>query len=180
MNATLHLVLDFVFRLAALLFVARFLLQASGADRFNPVSQAIVTATDVICKPLRRILPGIKKLDPASIIVAWLISVAFISLLVWLTSPQFFNFGSVMWSGLIRTLLIVTQFYLWSLIIVIIASFVAQGSYHPALGLLHQIVDPVMAPLRRIIPPLGPLDLSPMVAILVIYVIESLLRQAYV
>ena len=177
--STLHLILDFVFRLAALLFLARFLLQASGADFYNPVSQAIVNATDPICRPLRAILRPIKRFDIASLFVAWLISMIFMALLVNWSAPGLAAVLTVLWAGLIRTLLVVTQFYLWTIIIVVIASFITQGTYHPALALLHQIIEPIMAPLRRVIPPLGPLDLTPMVVILIIYIIENMLRQAF-
>ena len=177
--STLHLVLDFVFRLVALLFIARFLLQAAGADFYNPLSQAIVNATDTVCRPLRVILRPIKSFDLASLFVAWLVSALFVALLANWAQPGPAVLLAVLWAALIRTLLIITQFYLWTIIIIVIASFVAQGNYHPALALLHQIIEPIMAPLRRVIPPLGPLDLTPMVVILIIYIIENMLRQAF-
>ena len=61
----------------------------------------------------------------------------------------------------------------------IIASFVAQGNYHPVLGLLHQLTEPLMAPIRKVLPPLGPLDLTPMVAIIILTIAENILTQAY-
>ncbi len=179
MTDTLVLVLNIVFRLASLLFLIRFLLQASHAQFHNPLSQAIVKATDPVCRPLRMLLKPIGSFDLASLFVAWLISTLFIGVLFfWLAGG--INIGVVLWGGLIQTLMVLTQFYLWSIIIVIIASFVAQGSPHPALQLFYQLIEPIMAPFRRILPPLGPLDLSPMVVILIIFVIESMLRQAHV
>ena len=75
-------------------------------------------------------------------------------------------------------LLVLTQFYFWAILIIVIASFVAQGAYHPALVLLQQLVDPIIAPVRRVLPTLGPLDLSPMVVILLIYIVEDILRRS--
>ncbi len=177
MTGTLNLVLYFVFQLVMLLFIARFLLQASRADFYNPLSQAIVKATDAVCKPIRLLLKPIGNYDIASLLTAWLIAVLYAALTNWLANGLF-NPLALVWAGVIWTLLEITQFYLFSIFIVIIASFLAQGTYHPVLGLLQQIIDPLMAPFRRIIPPLGPLDLSPMVVILLIFVIQNLLRQA--
>lgn len=174
---TIELILYFVFQLVMLLFIARFLLQASRADFYNPLSQAIVKATDPVCKPLRLILKPIGNYDIASLLATWLIAVLYVGLNTWVGGGQFNPLG-LAWVGVIWTLLEITQFYLFSIFIVIIASFLAQGTYHPVLGLLQQIVDPLMTPFRRIIPPLGPLDLSPMVVILLIFVVQNLLRQA--
>lgn len=64
--------------------------------------------------------------------------------------------------------------YFWGLLIVIIASWIAPNSYNPALILINQIIDPVMRPIRTRMPDLGGLDLSPMVLMLGIKVIEIL------
>ena len=179
MGSTLILILQFVFQLATLLFLARFVLQASGADFYNPLSQAIVKATDPVCKPLRAVAKPIGSFDLASLIVAWLISTLFIGIVVWLVDAPL-NVAVILWGGVIQMLQVLTNFYFFSIIIVIIASFVAQGNYHPALALLHQLIEPLMAPFRRVIPPLGPLDLSPMLVILIIFVVQNMLRQVAV
>ncbi len=179
MSQSLLIVLDFVFRLAALLFLVRFLLQASGADFYNPISQAVVKATDAICKPLRLALKPFRNFDFASILVAWVISVGSVYAFTYLqygSTPAVFP---ALWAGMIKTLLVLMQFYKWTIIIMVIASFVAQGSYHPALQLLQQLLEPIMAPLRKVLPTLGPLDLSPMVVLLIIILIEDILMRAY-
>ena len=63
-------ILDFIFSLLALLFLLRFLLQATKADFYNPLSQAVVKASDVICKPLRYVIPSFRNFDFASLFVA--------------------------------------------------------------------------------------------------------------
>jgi len=180
MSQTLTIVLDFVFRLAALLFLLRFVLQASRADFYNPVSQAVVNATDTLCKPLRALLKPVGVFDPASVVVAWLLSVVSIYLLTFLQYGGAPLPMEALWAGVIKTFLILTQFYKWSIIIIVIASFVAQGTYHPALQLLQQMLEPVMGRLRNALPSLGPLDLSPMVALLVIILIEDMLMRAFI
>lgn len=179
MMSTVSLILEFVFGLACLLFVARFLLQAARADFYNPLSQAIIKATDPVCKPLRSFIRPINNFDLAAILVAWLISCIHIGISLWLRAPEFLNVGTLLWSGLIDTLQTIIQFYIFTIIIVAVASFIAAGTMHPALGLLHQINEPLMAPLRRILPPFGPLDLTPMLVLLILFIIQNILRQAY-
>ena len=177
MLSSLNIILQFVFHLACMLFLIRFLLQAAQADFYNPLSQAIVKGTDPLCAPLRKILPPFKNLDFASIVVAWLIASAGIYALAYVNYGSGPAIGATAWIGLIKMLLVLVQFYQFTILIVVIASFLAQGNYHPALALLHQLLEPLVAPIRRILPNFGPLDLSPMVLILIIFLIENMLAQ---
>lgn len=179
MSSTLIIVIDFVFRLATLLFLTRFLLQASGADFYNPISQAVVKATDTVCKPLRMLLKPFRNIDFASFLIAWLVSIIGVAVFTFVQYNTAPTPLPAIWAGLIKTLLVLMQFYKWTIIIMVIASFVAQGSYHPALALLNQLVEPIMAPVRKALPTLGPLDLSPMVVLLVIILVEDILMRAY-
>ena len=62
--------------------------------------------------------------------------------------------------------------YFWSLLISIVASFIAPFSDHPALVLLRQLTEPVMAPFRRLLPAMGGLDLSPIFLFLSIQILK--------
>ena len=179
MSQTLVILLDFIFRLAALLFLTRFLLQASGADFYNPISQAVVKATDTICKPLRLAIKPFRNLDLASVLVAWLIGVASVYAFTFLQYGSAPSVFPALWAGMIKTLLVLMQFYKWTIIILVIASFVAQGSMHPALQLLQQLLEPIMAPVRKVLPSLGPLDISSMVVLLAIILIADILMRSY-
>lgn len=179
MSNTLIIILDFVFRLATLLFLIRFLLQAAGADFYNPISQAVTKATDSVCKPLRMVVKPVANFDLASLTVAWLISVAAVFAFTFAQHGTGAAVLPALWAGLIKTLLVLMQFYKWTIIIIVIASFVAQGTQHPALALLNELLEPVMGPVRRILPSLGPLDLSPMVVLLVIILVEDILMRSY-
>ena len=176
MTSTLVLVLRFVFDLLCLLFWARFLLQASKADFYNPISQAVVKATDPICKPLRLVLKSVGSFDVASLFVAWLIAVLGVTTITFLIAPEYLS-TAVLVSGTVRALIVLTQFYFFAILIMVIASFLAPGNYNPALALIQQLLEPIMAPIRRIMPSMGPLDLSPMVVILIIIVVQNVLSQ---
>ena len=175
MTQTLILIIDLVMRLATLLFLIRFLLQASGADFYNPISQAVIKGSELITSPLRKILPAIGKFDLASLIIAFVMGVIFVALISMgrLSISQYTVFG------IVRTLSVLVDFYWWSMLIIVIASFVSQGSSHPGLSLLNQLVDPLIRPVRSILPSMGPLDFSPMVVILMLSIAQRSLPNAY-
>ena len=82
-------------------------------------------------------------------------------------------------TGFIRLLTILVDFYWWSTLLLVIASFISQGNYHPALSLLEELLAPLMTPLRNILPTAGPLDFSPMVLILLLSIVQQSLPRAY-
>lgn len=158
----------------------RFILQVCRADFYNPISQFIVKATNPLLIPLRRIIPSVRSIDTASLVLALLLQILLvlalsqIPLASWGTAfPQVIGFA------LLELLNAVVQLYTWSLILVVIISWVAPGSYHPGAQLLHQITEPLLAPIRRILPSTGGLDLSPMVLMLLLFVIGGLLSGRY-
>ena len=176
--STLNLVLGFVFQLITLLFLVRFLLQAAQADFYNPICQAVVKGSDPICKPLRIVVPTFKNFDFASLIVAWLVATLGLVISVMIAYGAYPPIGLILWLGFIKMVMVLTNFYWFTLLIVVIASFLVQGAYHPVLLLFNQLLEPLLGPLRRIIPSMGPLDLSPLVLFLIIIVVQSLLAQA--
>jgi YggT family protein len=175
MTQTLILIIDLVMRLATLLFLVRFLLQASGADFYNPISQAVIKGSDPLAAPLRKLLPSTGKFDLATLLLALVMGVVFVALISMgrLTISQYAIFG------IVRTLSVLVDFYWWSMLIIVIASFVSQGNSHPGLSLLDQLVDPLIRPIRSILPSMGPLDFSPMVVILMLSIAQRSLPNAY-
>ncbi len=177
MTSTTSLILGFVFDLACLLFWLRFLLQASRADFYNPLSQAVVKGTDPVCRPLRLLLKPIGTLDLASLLVAWIIGILGIMAIVMFTAPEFVISSYVLVAGTVKAVSVLLQFYFFAIIIMVLASFIAPGNYNPVLALIQQLLEPIMGPIRRVLPPLGPIDLSPMVVFLVIMILQNLLGQ---
>jgi len=168
--STLQMISSFYITLVLL----RFLLQLSRADFYNPISQFIVKATTPPLKPLRKIIPGWGGIDGASLVLAIIIQL--ITFLLILFAQQFFGFNPITliaWSA-IKVLSLIIQIYYWSIIAAIILSWVAPGSYHPAVALVQQITEPVMRPFRKILPPMGGLDLSPILVFLVINVLKMM------
>lgn len=155
--------------------ILRFLLQLARADFYNPLSQALVRITNPAIKPLRRIIPGFFGIDIASLVLA--IAVKFlmiIALFIVQTGSTHFNIILAVLVALLSVLVTMFNIYFVAMIATIILSWIAPGSYHPAAVLIHQVVEPVMGPFRRLLPPMGGIDFSPMIAFLALNVVKIL------
>ena len=166
------LVVNTLVGLYLMVVVLRFLLQLVRADFYNPISQFIVKASNPPLLPLRRLIPGFGGIDLASLVLAIIVQAIGIALILFLNGiipePQM-----LLWA-VVGVLSLILKIYFWGLLISIIASWIAPGSYNPALILINQILEPVTRPIRRIMPDMGGLDLSPLVVFLLIQVTEIL------
>ena len=157
-----------------LTFMLRFLLQLVRADFYNPFSQFLVKVTNPVVKPLRKIIPGIAGIDWASVVAVYLLMLlefVLIGLLPRLSIP---TPQGLLLLALAESLSLLLNVFLFSIIIQAVISWINPGSYNPVVGVLHQLTAPVLAPFRRLIPPISGLDLSPMAAIIVLYLINLL------
>jgi YggT family protein len=173
MNDAGTYVVRFLLDVISFLFVVRFLLQACRVDFYNPIAQGFIKATDLVLKPIRRLLPGYQNLDFASLVAAILALIILsyaISALVGRPAP---GFVPVLGSSVIGTATLIVQIFWWSILAVILASFIAPGNTHPVLNLLRQITEPLLAPARRLLPAMGGLDFSPILVFLLLGVIQN-------
>lgn len=168
------LVINTLVGLYLLVVVLRFLLQLVRADFYNPISQFIVKATNPPLIPLRKVIPGFGGIDFASLVLAFLVQVIAIVLILLLNGVQPPPLQVAMWSaiGIISLLL---KVYFWGLLITVIASWIAPNSYNPVLILINQILEPAIKPVRKILPDMGGIDISPIIMFLLIQVIEIIL-----
>lgn len=176
MDLAIRFLLENVFMLYIYVVLLRFLLQLAEADFYNPLSQFVVKATNPLLKPLRQVIRPIKKQDIASLLLAVLlygVMIALIALLVYKT--QFSIAQLAMWS-VAGTLYAITGIYLFGIIISAILSWIPSTHGHPAAFLLSQLVEPPVAPIRKIMPDLGGIDLSPLGALLILNVIRIFLK----
>ena len=165
---------EVIFGLYLLIVLLRFLLQLVKADFYNPISQFIVKATSPALKPLRKVIPGFGGIDVASLVLAWIVATLKIFVIQLITAKS----GLFLLALLLAIPAIVDLFFnifLFSILIMVILSWVSPGGYNPAIGLLYSLNDPVMKPFRKIIPPMGGLDLSPMIVMVVIVLLQMLL-----
>jgi YggT family protein len=158
-----------------LAILLRFLLQLSRADFYNPITQMIVRFTDPGVLVLRRFIPGYRGIDFATLVFAFLVECVLISVLIMLAGIALPGFGLIISWAFAGILNFILDIYFWSLLISIVVSFIAPFSDHPALVLLRQLTEPVMAPFRRLLPSMGGLDLSPIFVFLSIQIIKIML-----
>jgi YggT family protein len=145
----------------------RVMLQWVRADFYNPVCQFLVRVTDPLLVPLRRVVPAFGRLDTAAVVL--MLVLEFVS--VWVSSrlsssplgPAEIAMFSV--TKLVATLLM-TYFFL--IIAGVILSWVGQQLRHPVIPLVYQLTEPVLRPVRRVIPPIAGIDLSPIFALIAI------------
>lgn len=174
----LHMIIYTLGALFLVVVILRFLLQVVRADFYNPISQGIVKATMPLLKPLRKIIPGAGGIDFASVALILLVQVAatYLLALVHGVMAVMVNPLLVLAWGFVGALTMVSNIFFWSLIISIIGSFVAPFSSNPILTLANQIINPLSAPLRKLIPPIGGvLDLSPIFIFLGLKVADMLI-----
>lgn len=155
----------------------RFVLQLVRADFYNPISQFIVRATALLLNPLRRIIPSIAGIDSASLVLAILVQLVMMILTLLLMGVGA-GIGGFILQLLVWSIIAVTSLFLkiffFALIISVILSWIAPGSYNPAVVLINQICEPLLAPIRRFMPNLGGLDLSPIFGFLALRLIDML------
>jgi len=169
------LVVNSLGHLVMLALLLRFLLQASRADFYNPVSQALVKITAPALNPLRKIIPPYRSFDIATLLLSLVFGTMATALMIWAAGFVLPGIGTLISWAFIGMLSYILKIYFWGLLIVVIVSWVAPYSGNPALLLIHQIIEPLQMLFRKIIPPMGGLDLSPIFIFLGIQVVEIMI-----
>lgn len=155
----------------------RFLLQLARADFYNPITQFVVTATNPPLRPLRRAIPVLGGVDGAALVLAVIIqAITFFLILVAMNGgiPAINPLTLLVWAVL-NILSLIVKIYFWSVIAVVVVSWIAPQSGHPAIQLVAQITEPVMRPVRSIMPSMGGLDLSPIIVFLILNVLSVMI-----
>lgn len=163
----------------------RFLLQVAKADFYNPVSQAVIKITDPMIRILRTVIPGYKGIDVSSLVLAFVIEAAAICTLIILYGENISNIGytNIVTWAFAGVILIIIKIYYYAILASIIMSFVMMFSGstnpHPLLLLVWQLTEPVMAPVRKMIPSMGGLDFSPIFIFIAIQIIQNLVLTTF-
>jgi YggT family protein len=174
LNTAAVYVLQTIGSLYLLIVLLRFVLQLVRANFYNPLCQFAVKATQPLLKPLRRIIPSMFGLDMSSLVLAILVQLALMALTLLLTYGTIGNPLQLLIWSLIGVTALFLKIFFFALIISVILSWVAPGSHNPGAELVNQICEPALAPFRKIVPNLGGLDISPILAFLVLKLIDML------
>jgi YggT family protein len=164
----LYFLVDTLLSLALVVALLRLLLQWVRADFRNPLARAILQLTNPLVLPLRRILPPVGSLDTATALVLVLIGALEAAagyLLSGLGPPP-----PLLWAEMtvLEILRGVLHTYFFVILLYALLSLVAPGIYSPAQALLTRLAEPVLKPVRRLIPPLGGIDFSPLWVLIII------------
>jgi YggT family protein len=155
----------------------RFLLQLWRAPSRNPLSDFLAALTNFAVRPARRLIPGWWGLDIATLVLAWLCELAQLLLVLQLRG---FEFGpAVGTAAVVLALLAVLELAKLAVYIVMVAVVMQAvlswiNPYSPLAPLLNAVARPVLKPFRRIIPPVGNVDLSPLVALIMLQLVLML------
>ena len=178
LSSSLGLLIEILGGLYIMAVLIRFLLQLVKADFYNPISQAIVKATSPLLNPLRKIIPGYGGIDLASLVLALILQILLLYALNLMEhSLQSIPFSTVLIGSLVSLGVELLNIYMFSLILIAIASWVAPNSYNPGLMLLIQITNPLTSRIRKVIPPMGGLDFSLMALMIVIIILKNILEK---
>ena len=175
MQSALIFILRTLFDLYVLVFVLRLLLQWVRVDTHNPFVQFILRVTNPLVMPLRRLLPPVGRLDSATLM-------ALLGLQM-LGTVALVQIGCIGKPGVVPILLLtilgitrlILTVYFWAVIIYAVLSWVSSGGYNPGAALVSSLVEPLLKPVRRVIPLIGGLDLSPIFLLIALQALMMML-----
>jgi len=179
MIQVLVFLLDAVFSFFTFALLARFALQWARAPFRNPIGQFVIAVTDWIIKPARRIIPSAWGYDLPSLILAWIAQGMYLAIVYGLTLGASNTVNAIGFIALLAVLEVLTlacKLAFGILIVSVILSWV--NPYAPMAPVFNALAQPLIRPFSRLIPPIGGIDLSPMVPLLIIQVVQMLLTVA--
>jgi YggT family protein len=155
-------------------FLLRIVLHAVRADYYNPLSQVILKLTQPLLRPLQAMLPAWRRFDLAAGVIMLALTALDITLMAALWG-QGIGPGDVALYTLVKVVVLVLNLYIFALVIQAVLSWVGPGFSNPAGNLLWVINEPLLKPVRRVIPPTSGLDFSPLIVILVLVFVRRLI-----
>jgi YggT family protein len=174
MQGALTFLTSSILDLYVICFVLRLVMAWVRADFRNPLAQFIVKITNPLVIPARRFIPAIGGIDLATLVVLLVVQSVATAIIVQLACVGGADVGAIVVFGLLRLAHLALRTCSLLMFVYVVMSWVASGGYNPAIALLSAIVEPLLAPFRRIIPTIGGLDLSPVFALLAIEFVNRL------
>jgi len=172
----IYFLVDTLLSLVLAVALLRLLMQLSRVDFRNPLAQAVVKLTNPRIMPLRRILPPINKIDTASVVTVLIVAFADVALMSLVRGYGLPPPGLLLRAAALELATSVLWLYFYAIFLYALLGLMTQGGYSPLQPLLASLCEPVLAPIRRLIPPISGLDLSPLWAGLLIQALLILLR----
>jgi YggT family protein len=164
-----------IFGLLTMMFLLRFMMQAFKVSFYNPIGHIVIALTDFAVKPARRFIPSWKKNDLSTLLLAFITQVLLHFALLGLSGFPFAVADVPIWPtmlglGLLGVVRTVFDIFFYALILHVILSWV--NPHTPIAPVLHSLTRPILGPIQRLIPPLGGIDFSPLVAIIILQMLN--------
>jgi YggT family protein len=172
-NAVFYLV-STLFDVYLWVVMLRVILQAVRADFYNPISQLIWQLTQPILRPLQNVLPKYRQWDLAGIGLLAVVAVAYIHVIAAILGQGGIGALASLWFALLKLVTLALNLYTFALFVQAILSWVGPGVSNPAGSILWSMNEPLLRPVRRVIPPMSGLDLSPLIVILLLQFVNLL------
>lgn len=161
------------------IFVARLLLQLARANFRNPLALGILQLTNWLVMPLRRILPPLGKVDTASLVAVLLVEAAAIALLSLVRGAGLPGTGFLLGATLLGVVLATIDLLFIVVLVYALLSLVGARYDNPLQGPLAALAEPLLRPVRRILPVLGGFDFSPVIVIIGLQALKILIASQW-
>ena len=153
--------------------IARILLRWHRADFHNPLAQFVWQATNPLVTPLSNVVPRWRQLDTAAVVVLIVLTALFVALIGAIVGASI-SIPQILYLALLKIVLMLLHVHIFAVFVLAIMSWFAPQGYNPMTAPLWSIAEPILAPVRRNIPTIGGLDLSPMLVIIVLYALAMM------
>lgn len=170
---TMTFLVKTVIDLYVMVLLLRIWMQWTHIDFYTPFSQFVVKITQIVVAPLCRIIPSLGPIESASLLLAFLLMTIKYPLLLLIQGGAMSLNPYNLLFGLISLVKSVGYLIFWVMIIRSLMSWISQA-HSPIDYVMYQLTEPLMAPIRRIIPAMGGIDFSAMVVILILYMLNYL------
>jgi YggT family protein len=166
-SSAIVFIVNAVTSLYLLVLLLRFWMPWLRADFRNPLAQGILRFTSPIVIPVRRIVPSFGRLDTATVLVAFVIQYLTVLLLL-LILGQTAGIATIAVTSIVKLVVLSINLFVYAIFIRIILSWISQGGYNPATAIITTLTEPLLRPFRRILPPMGGFDISPIFAVILL------------
>ncbi len=166
--------IDTLLSLYILAVILRFLLQWVGADFYNPVSQMIVKITHPPLKVLRRFIPPLGKIDSSSLLLALLLQIVSVFSILFLKNISI-GVGALIVISFSQLIDLVLNIFIFAIFAQALLSWFNSRRYSDVFSLLDKLTAPILNQCRKVLPDLGGMDLSPLIALIFLQLLKMML-----
>ena len=170
LSQALIFLVDTVFGLFTVALLLRFYLQWARAPHRNPLSEFLAALTDFIVRPARRMVPGLWGVDLATLLLAWLAQIVELLIVLQLKGYQLGAQAGTAFAALVLlAAVMIAKLLLYIVMVVVIVQAVLTwiNPYSPVMPLLNSLARPFLRVFRRMVPPIGNVDLSPLFVVII-------------